>query len=46
MVSRAFTQEPFLTYEHETTILIAILLLYVPVRGPPLQNPYPLKRRN
>jgi hypothetical protein len=27
VASRAFVQEPFLTYEHETTMLIIILLL-------------------
>jgi hypothetical protein len=32
VVSRAFAQEPFLTYEHETTTLIYRLLLWVPLR--------------
>jgi hypothetical protein len=27
VASRAFVQEPFLTYEHETTMLIIIFLL-------------------
>jgi hypothetical protein len=42
VVSRAFAQEPILTDEHETTMLINGLFLYFHVKGPPLQMPYPL----
>jgi hypothetical protein len=42
VASRAFAQEPFLTYEHETTTLINRLFLYFRVKGHPLQTPYPL----
>jgi hypothetical protein len=43
VASRALAEEPFLTYEHETTMLINELFLYFPVKGPPLQTPYPLQ---
>jgi hypothetical protein len=46
MASRDFAQEQFLTYGHETTTPIAILFLYIHVKGPPLQKSYLLKRRN
>jgi hypothetical protein len=34
VASRAFAQEPFLTYKYESTTLIAILFLKVTVKGP------------